>query len=313
MDGCLRGRRICSGGELAKRVRRMPEPELRGLAQGARETREAIFRLQPFDGLDLDLRRSTRSHEIGVVGVGEPIRPGARPGDDGALLEGENRLRRAHLREQRLDRLPAFRVRDRVRGSLGHGELDAVHSSDFEKKGGRGPRRRSQLEMGRAQHRDGPATEKCATQVSRAAARVTDDAPRGPLERSMTSIDDARSAEDAQGVGIAGDVQLVARWAVEGTASIGTDLRADLALLEQRERAASRRAAPEIEVQRPIATCPKVQAAGTVKKGGELGPLIARPTRSNSGELLPHVLGGDHGTTPSSASSRRFTARPVAP
>lgn len=167
--------------------------------------------------------------------------------------------------------------------------------------------------MRRARNRDGPATEKRAPQVGRTAARATDDGARRPLERSMSSIDDTRRFEDAQGVGIAGNVQLVARCTVEGMAPISTNLRADLARAEERERAASRGATPQIEVQRPIASCSKVQAAGRVKESGQLGPLIARATRSNSGELLSHVFGCDQGTTPSSASSRRLTATPVAP
>jgi hypothetical protein len=313
MDGCLRGRWIRPGGELAQRVRWMPEPELRSLAKRAREPRQAIFCLQPFDGLELESRRAARSHEVGVVGVGEPICTCARLGDHRALLERENRLRRSHLREYRLDRLPALRIRDRVPGSLGQGELDAVRAGDLTEKRRRGRRRRSQLEMRRARHRDGPAAEKCATQVGRTAARATDDAARRPLERSMSSIDDTRRFEDAQGVGIAGNVQLVARCPVEGTAPIGADLRADLARAEERERAAGRGATPQIEVQRPIASCSKVQAAGRVKESGQLGPLIARATRSNSRELLSHVFGGDHGSTPSSASSRRLTATPVVP
>jgi hypothetical protein len=70
----------------------MPEPELRSLAKRAREPRQAIFCLQPFDGLELELRRAARSHEVGVVGVGEPICTRTRLGDHRALLERENRL-----------------------------------------------------------------------------------------------------------------------------------------------------------------------------------------------------------------------------
>ena len=123
MDGCLRGRRVRSSRQLAERVRGVPESELRGLPKRPREPRQAIFCPQPFDGLELESCRAARSHEIGVVGVGEPIRTRARLGDHGALLERENRLRRSHLREHRLDRLPALRICDRVLGSLGDGEL----------------------------------------------------------------------------------------------------------------------------------------------------------------------------------------------
>jgi hypothetical protein len=46
-----------------------------------------------------------------VIRVRQPVRPRARLRDDGALLESEDRLGRAREREQRLDRIPALRVR----------------------------------------------------------------------------------------------------------------------------------------------------------------------------------------------------------
>ena len=96
-------------------------------ALAARELAESIVGPKLLDGLELITGRAARPHEVGMVGVGKTVRARARLCHDGALLEREDGLRRAHDREQRLDRLPALRIGDGMCRALGNTELDPFH------------------------------------------------------------------------------------------------------------------------------------------------------------------------------------------
>src|SRR5262249_10292760 len=104
-----RGIRACR--ELAPGVRRGPQPEGRGFAERVGGPLEPAFGTQSTGGLELELRGAARADEVRVIGVREAVRARARIRDDRALLEGEDRLRGADEREERLDRIPALRVR----------------------------------------------------------------------------------------------------------------------------------------------------------------------------------------------------------
>ncbi len=197
--------------------------------------------------------------------------------------------------------------------AIGERELDALRMSEPGEQCRRLERGRAQLDVRRATERERAGAEECAAQVRGAAAAPPDDAARRSLERRVPAVDDAGSREHAQGVVVALDVELVPRRSVEGPAPVGPDLRADPAVAEERERAPRRGAASEIEVQRPVAGAAEVQAPGGVEQRGELGAPIALALRRDRRELLANVLGRDHSSTPSSASSRRLTSTPVAP
>ena len=210
-----------------------------------------------------------------MIRVREPVRPRARLGDDGALLECQHGLRRAHEREQRLDRLPALRVRERVRRALGDRELDALGSRKPGEERRRVERGRPQLEVRRAAERERSRAEERAAQVGGAAAAARHDPPRRPLERAVPPVDHAGRRQDSQGVGVAVDVELVARRGVERAAPVGADLRADPAVAEEGERSAGGRPAAEVEVERPVSRPAQVEASRRVEQRGQLRPAVA--------------------------------------
>ena len=194
-----------------------------------------------------------------------------------------------------------------------YGESASVQSRDLTQEQRGRTRRRTQLEVRRARHRQRATSEECATEIGGAAARSSDDPSRRSLEGSVSPVDDAGGSEDMEGVSVACDVQLVPRRSVECASPVRPDLRADVDIPQQREGTANSSSAPEVEVQCPVSTGSEMQAAGRVEERGELGPPIAGATRRDSGQLLPYVFGCDHKRTPSSASNRRLTPTPVAP
>ncbi len=176
----------------------MTKAELGRLAQRLRKLVESRFVAEPLDGDELPPRGAARTDEVRVIRIREPIRPRARLGDDRALLERQHGLRRAHEREQRLDRLQALRVRQRVRRPFDDRELDALGSRKPCEERRRVERGRPQLEVRRAGERERSRAEKRAAQVGGAAAAARHDSPRRPLERAMPPVDDAGRRQDPQ-------------------------------------------------------------------------------------------------------------------
>ena len=159
-------------------------------------------------------------------------------------------------------------------------------------------RRRPQLEVGRAPRRQRPAAEERAAEVRRPAAGAADDPPRRPLERRVPAVEHTCRDEHAERPFVAVDVELVAGPTVEGPPPVRADLRADPLVAEERERAPRRRAAPEVEVERPLALSAQVQAARGVEERGQLGQPDRSADRRDLRELLSHVLGRDHAPSP---------------
>ncbi len=129
----------------------------------------------------------------------------------------------------------------------------------------------------------------------------------------MPTVDDACSGQHALRAFVAGDVELEARRPVERAPPVGPDLGADPALAQECKRAAGGSTAAEIEMQRPAARAPKVQAPGGVEQGRELRSPVALALRRDRRELLANVLGRDQMETPSSARRRRLTSTPAPP
>ncbi len=248
-----------------------------------------------------------------MIGVREPVGARARLGDDRALLEREHGLGGAHDREQRLDRLPALRVRERVCRAVRDRELDAFCMRKAHQQRGRVQRRGAKLEVRRAPERQRPRAEKCSAQVRRSAAAAGDDLPRRQLQWRVATVHHPGRHQHLERFGVARDVELVPRRRVEGATAIGADLRPDAALPQQRERAACGGTAAEVEVQTPVARAAEMQAAGGVEQCGELRPAVAVAVRSDGRKLFADVLGRDQRRTPSSASRRRLTSIPAAP
>ena len=206
----------------------------RAVAAGARRGRPS--RRSRRTAASCVLRGAARAHEVRVVGVREPVRPRAEPGEHGALLEREHGVARAGgaRAAPRSRRGPSRRRRRAGRGRATPSG-DALGRGDAPQELGAVGRRRPQLEVRRARARQRAAAEQRAAQVGGAAARPRDDAPRRPLERRAAGVEHAGLAQHLERPRVAADVQLVARRAVEGAAAV----RADLGL-RRRARAAAR-------------------------------------------------------------------------
>ena len=236
-----------------------------------------------------------------VVRVGEPVGPRTRLGDDRALLEREDGLGRSHEGEERLDGLPALGVGDRVLVALDGLELELLGSGQPREERSRPGRCRAQLEMRRAAERERPAPRN-APRSTRRDSSYSRRRGVAPIERRMPSIDDPGRVEDAEGVLVTLQVELIARRGVERAASIRSDFRA---------KAASRRSANPRRADTPLPRsrwsdqppARAAQAPGGVEQRGELGEPVALALRGDRGELLADVLRRDHSPTPSSAST----------
>jgi hypothetical protein len=200
-----------------------------------------------------------------------------------------------------------------MRCAVGCRQLHALRAREPGRERRRLRRGRPQLEVGRAPERQRACTEERAAQVRGAAAAPRDDSARRPLERCVTAIDDPCRCEHAQRFGISGDVQLETRRSVERAAPIGADLGAQPALPQEREGPPRRRAAPEIQMERPVAAASQMEAPGGMEERRQLRPPVAFPLGRDRRELLANVLGRDQSETPSSASSRRLTSTPALP
>ena len=60
-----------------------------------------------------------------MIGVREPVRLRAGIGEHRSLFQRQDRVDGTGCAEERLDRIPALRVRERVPWSLGNGEVDS--------------------------------------------------------------------------------------------------------------------------------------------------------------------------------------------
>ncbi len=138
MERSLRRGWIGTRGELSQSLGRIAQPKLGCLAQPLRKRVELVIRTEPRHRRKLPLGRAVRTDEVGVIRVREPICARSRLCDDGALLERQHGLGSAHHREQRLDGIPALRVRDGVCPALCRGQLDSFRPRQAgEQRGGR--------------------------------------------------------------------------------------------------------------------------------------------------------------------------------
>ena len=143
MGSRLRRRRAAFRRELAQRGGRVAKPELGDLDERRREPGKRTLRFELPDRANLGVRRSAGADEIGVVRVGDPVRPGAGLGDDGVLVERERRVARAHQRQRVGDRLGALRVGGRVAPPVANLQQDVLLRRDSRDQLGPGDDSRS--------------------------------------------------------------------------------------------------------------------------------------------------------------------------
>ena len=260
------------------------------------------------DHLELLLGREHRPLDVGLVGVRQPVRVGARRGDDGVLVETERGLARTGDGEQIGDRLDAPGVRDGVAATLGDRERDLLACGDLRQDARAVDSARAQLELGGPRPGERAAAEQGAAQVGAAAARAADDALRRALEGRPPRRQHARLAEHLRGRRVDLHVQLVARRPVERAPAIGADLRADAEVAQERERAPRRRRARQIEVHRELAVAAQVPRAGGVEQRRELGEAAAAPDRRDRRELVAQVVRERHARAPAAAACSRARA-----
>ena len=166
----------------------MAQAEERDLAQvvGQRVDVETVQRLE------LRVRGAARPHQVGVVGVREPVGVGARRGEHGLLLEREHEVDGAGRHQDVGDRLGSLGVGGRVRAPLLDAELGAEAGRE------RGEEARSvglggadlEVRVARAAERSG--AEQRAAEVGGRAAAPGDDAVRRTAERPVGAVEDAR-------------------------------------------------------------------------------------------------------------------------
>ena len=96
--------------------------QFRDLLQAGGQLRELSRATEALDRAQLVVGCAARANEVGVVGVGESVRPRTRRGHDGALLEQEHRSIRTGEREDVGDRFQAFRIGNGMPTAIVHRE-----------------------------------------------------------------------------------------------------------------------------------------------------------------------------------------------
>ena len=90
----LRRWRVGATRQLAQRIGRMTKPKLGDLAQTIRQVVEHALGAEPLDRLELAARGPSRPHEVGVVGVREPVRAASESRRRRSAPRGRARSRR---------------------------------------------------------------------------------------------------------------------------------------------------------------------------------------------------------------------------
>ena len=110
------------------------------------------------------------------------------------------------------------------------------------------------------------------------------------VERCEPLRQDSRLVQHLERVIVTGDVELVARRALERVLPVGADLGRDAEVAEQAERAAGNCGARHVQVDRDLPAAAEVHAAGRVEQARELSEPVAIAARRDRGELVPEIL-----------------------
>src|SRR5436190_15274049 len=137
---------------------------------------------------------------------------------------------------------------------------------------------------------DRAASEQRTAKVCTATARARNDPPGRMVERCEPLRQDSRLVQHLERVIVTGDVELVARRALERVLPVGADLGPDAEVAEQAERAAGNGGARHVQVDRDLPAAAEVHAAGRVEQARELSEPVAIAARRDRGELVPEIV-----------------------
>src|SRR5581483_10931759 len=127
-----------------------------------------LVEVERADRFELLVRGAGGALEVRLVGVREPVRLGARGGEEGVLLELQDGVAGACEREQAGDRLVALRVGDGVAAALGDAKLDVLARGDLRDEPGAVDAGGAQLEVRVARARQRAGAEQRPAEVGAA-------------------------------------------------------------------------------------------------------------------------------------------------
>src|SRR5262249_8202806 len=151
------------------------------------------------------------------------------------------------------------------------GERRALRRGDGRKEPGPGFTRRAELEVRDARPAQGAAAEQRSAHVGAAATGPPHNALGRTFERSSPGVEHAGLAEQGACGLVPLDAQLVARGLVECAPAVRADLRPDAERADEAERASGDRRAPDVELDRELASPAEVDAARSMEQAGQLG------------------------------------------
>ena len=112
-----------------------------------REVRARVVLEEGSSRVELGVCRGALTDEVRVVGVRDAVGRPPQTCDERSLLEREDGLGRSRDAQEGLDRIPALRVRGRVRRTIDHAHPHTGSGGDAPDESGASVERRPDLEM----------------------------------------------------------------------------------------------------------------------------------------------------------------------
>ncbi len=168
------------------------------LAEFGRERLEASVAPEPFDGAQLGAGGAACTPDVGVVGVCQPVGPGARRSDDRRLLQAKCGFVRAEDSEELGHRLQSLDVGEGMAAARTDFQLEAFESGELCEELGAGGVGGAKLEMRVTWTADRSGREERTSQVRNAAAGSAHDAARRAIERRQPGPEDPRLVQSLE-------------------------------------------------------------------------------------------------------------------